>query len=67
MLIKINFISKNKVNHIYLKPIINFLNRYGKFAFLILLLIGLYRIADVVMGVVANIFYLETNNKYLNV
>jgi MFS transporter, PAT family, beta-lactamase induction signal transducer AmpG len=59
LLIKINFISKNKVNHIYLKPIINFLNRYGKFAFLILLLIGLYRIADVVMGVVANIFYLE--------
>ena len=26
---------------------------------MILLLIGLYRIADVVMGVMANIFYLE--------
>lgn len=59
LLIKINFISKKKVNHIYLKPLTNFINRYGKFAFLILLLIGLYRIADVVMGVVANIFYLE--------
>jgi len=59
LLIKINFISKKKVNHIYLKPVTNFINRYGKFAFLILLLIGLYRIADVVMGVVANIFYLE--------
>ena len=58
-LTKTNFISKQKVNNIYLKPITNFINRYGKFAFLILLLIGLYRIADVVMGVVANIFYLE--------
>ena len=38
---------------------IYFINRYGKFAFTILLLIGLYRIADVVMGVIANIFYLE--------
>ena len=58
-LTKTNFISKQKVNNIYLKPITNFISRYGKFAFLILLLIGLYRIADVVMGVVANIFYLE--------
>ena len=31
----------------------------GKFAVLILLLISLYRMADVVMGVMANIFYLE--------
>ena len=37
----------------------NFINRYGKAAILILFLIGLYRIADIVMGVVANIFYLE--------
>lgn len=58
-LIKINFVSKNKISTIYLDPITNFLKRYGKFAFLILLLIGLYRIADVVMGVIANIFYLE--------
>ena len=35
------------------------MTKYGKFAFFILLLISLYRIADVVMGVVANVFYLE--------
>jgi MFS transporter, PAT family, beta-lactamase induction signal transducer AmpG len=58
-LIKINFVSKNKIDTIYLDPITDFLKRYGKLAFLILLLIGLYRIADVVMGVIANIFYLE--------
>ena len=57
--IKINFISKEKINKIYLSPIKNFINRYGKFALSILLLIGLYRIADVVMGVIANVFYLE--------
>ena len=44
-------------------PILNFLKRYGKFAFLVLLLISLYRIADIVMGVMANIFYLEKGYK----
>ena len=58
-----NFISKNKISQSYLKPISNFLNRYGKFAFLILLLISLYRISDIVMGVMANIFYLEKGYK----
>jgi len=53
------YISKKIVKKIYLDPVLNFLNRYGKFAFSILFLIALYRIADVVMGVMANIFYLE--------
>jgi MFS transporter, PAT family, beta-lactamase induction signal transducer AmpG len=59
LFIKIKFVSKQQTKKIYLDPINNFTNRYGKFAFYILLLISLYRIADVVMGVVANIFYLE--------
>jgi PAT family beta-lactamase induction signal transducer AmpG len=63
LLIIINFISGKAVSKSYLNPILNFLNRYGKFAFLILLLISLYRIADVVMGVMANIFYLEKGYK----
>ncbi len=58
-LIKINFIKKNSAINAYLKPVTNFIERYGKTAVLILLLIGLYRIADIVMGVVANVFYLE--------
>ena len=53
------YISKTIVKKIYLDPVLNFLNRYGRFAFSILFLIALYRIADVVMGVMANIFYLE--------
>ena len=53
------FISKKDTGNLYVKPITNFIEKYGKFAIAILLLIGLYRIADIVMGVVANIFYLE--------
>ena len=57
--IKLKYLSKEKIKKTYLDPVINFVKRYGKFAVSILILIGLYRIADVVMGVVANIFYLE--------
>ena len=59
LFVKINFVSREQTKKIYFEPINNFTKRYGKFAFYILLLISLYRIADVVMGVVANIFYLE--------
>jgi PAT family beta-lactamase induction signal transducer AmpG len=58
-LIKINFVNKKSATIAYFKPISNFLERYGRTALIILLLIGLYRIADIVMGVVANIFYLD--------
>ena len=59
LLIKINFIKKKSTTIAYFKPISDFLERYGRTALIILLLIGLYRIADIVMGVVANIFYLD--------
>ena len=59
LLSKINFIKKNAASIAYINPITNFIERYGKTAVLILLLIGLYRIADIVMGVVANVFYLD--------
>jgi len=56
---KISFLPKKQSKDIFIKPIANFFIRYKKIAIIILLLIGLYRIADVVMGVMANIFYLE--------
>ena len=56
---KIGFLPKKQSEDIFIKPIANFFARYKKIAIIILLLIGLYRIADVVMGVMANIFYLE--------
>lgn len=42
-----------------LSPFWDFLKRYGWHAFLILLLIGTYRISDVVLGIMANPFYYD--------
>jgi len=40
-------------------PFSDFFGRYGKHALLILLLIGTYRISDIVMGIMANPFYVD--------
>lgn len=40
-------------------PFKDFFDRYGKQALLLLALIGCYRISDVVMGVMANAFYVD--------
>lgn len=41
------------------EPFADFLRRYGKHAVLVLALIGVYRISDVVMGIMANPFYVD--------
>ena len=41
------------------EPFADFLSRYGKQALLILALIAIYRISDVVMGIMANPFYVD--------
>ncbi|MDB5965879.1 MAG: AmpG family muropeptide transporter [Polaromonas sp.] len=41
------------------EPFADFLTRYGKQAILILALIAVYRISDVVMGIMANPFYVD--------
>ncbi len=56
---KVQLLPKKHAAKVFLNPITDFLSRYKKLALTILILIGLYRIADVVMGVMANIFYLE--------
>ncbi len=43
----------------YVDPFTDFVRRYGKSALLLLLLIGTYRISDIVLGAVANVFYIE--------
>ena len=42
-----------------IQPFADFFRRQGKFALLILLFIGLYRISDITMGIMANPFYLD--------
>jgi|TARA_B100000959_G_scaffold108013_1_gene113766 PAT family beta-lactamase induction signal transducer AmpG len=58
--IKIKFIEKKVFVESYVSPIVDFFQRYGiKLALFLLILIGLYRISDIVLGVISNIFYLD--------
>jgi PAT family beta-lactamase induction signal transducer AmpG len=43
----------------YLDPVMDFIRRYGKAAVAILALISVYRISDILMGVMANVFYTD--------
>lgn len=52
--------NKDMVCQAYWEPVQEFFVRYGvKTAVLILLLIGFYRLSDIVLGVVSNVFYLD--------
>ncbi|MCB1762794.1 MAG: MFS transporter [Gammaproteobacteria bacterium] len=42
-----------------ISPFVEFFNRNGRSALVILLLIGLYKVSDITMGVMANPFYLD--------
>lgn len=51
-------IKKQLVEETYIAPIKDFFQRYGySLAWLLLALIGLYRISDIVLGVISNVFY----------
>jgi len=59
VLIATKLVPKRVITETYLGPFSDFFRRYGKAAFLILALISTYRIADVIMGVMANVFYID--------
>lgn len=40
-------------------PFADFIKRYGQQALIILALIGTYRISDVILGIIANVFYVD--------
>jgi len=42
-----------------ISPFVEFFSRSGRFALFILLLIGIYKLSDITMGVMANPFYLD--------
>jgi len=51
-------VNREMVRDSYIAPVSDFFNRYGGgLAWLILALIGLYRISDIVLGVISNVFY----------
>ena len=47
------------LREVLVEPFAEFLQRYGSQALLLLALIGVYRISDVVMGIMANPFYVD--------
>nr|CAA6825920.1 MAG: AmpG permease [uncultured Thiotrichaceae bacterium] len=53
-------VNASMVQEAYLNPIRDFFHRYGKTAAIILLLlVGFYRVSDIVLGAIANVFYQE--------
>ena len=60
ILVKLNIVRYAMLERAYLMPIRDFFERYGwSFAWMLLALIGLYRISDIVLGVISNVFYYD--------
>ena len=59
VLVMLNIADQRALQETYVDPIAEFFGRYGKMAILILLLIGFYRVSDIVLGVISNVFYLD--------
>ena len=60
LLVFFNFVEKDLVRESYIAPISDFFKRYGKkIALILLLFIGFYRVSDIVLGVISNVFFLE--------
>ena len=58
LVIRAGVVSRNVLQDTYIAPLKDFFRRYGlKSALLLLLLVGVYRISDIVLGVIANVFY----------
>jgi len=56
-LVKVGLVQKKVAYATWIEPIADFFRRYGKKALLLLALIGLYRVSDIVAGVISNVFY----------
>lgn len=58
--VKQGAVKREMVIQTYINPVLDFFRRYGlQLSMLLLALIALYRISDIVMGVIANVFYLD--------
>lgn len=56
--VALGLVKRKVVDNTYIAPVRDFFQRYGtQVALLLLALIGLYRISDIVLGVISNVFY----------
>ena len=59
VLVLSNITDRRALQETYVDPIAEFFGRYGRMAVLVLLLIGFYRVSDIVLGVISNVFYVD--------
>jgi len=58
LLVRLGVVQQSMLQETYIAPVKDFFQRYGlNLAILLLVLIGLYRISDIVLGVISNVFY----------
>jgi PAT family beta-lactamase induction signal transducer AmpG len=58
-MIRLRVVTSGHIKETYIDPIGEFFQRYGTTALVILVLVGTYRISDILMGVIANVFYID--------
>ncbi|MBN6523829.1 MFS transporter [Acinetobacter pittii] len=62
LLVKIGVVNQQMAKETWIAPILDFFKRYGvKLALVLLLLIGFFRISDIIAGVISNVFYQDLN------
>lgn len=59
VLVRAGVVPREMAHETYVLPFADFFGRFGRATLLVLALIATYRIADVVMGVMANVFYVD--------
>ncbi len=60
IMVRLGLVDRAMLDDTYLEPVKDFFKRYGmKTAVLILLLVGFYRVSDIVLGVISTVFYLD--------
>ncbi|RVU82749.1 MFS transporter [Leucothrix sargassi] len=58
LMIRAKMVNESMVKESYISPVRDFFARYGMtLAILLLCLVGFYRVSDIVLGAIANIFY----------
>ena len=61
-LVSAGAVNKQMAYETWINPVADFFRRYGvKLALVLLLLIGFYRISDIIAGVISNVFYQDLN------
>ncbi|MBV5307677.1 MAG: MFS transporter [Desulfobulbaceae bacterium] len=59
-LVLVRLVDPKMATETFVEPVRDFFQRYGlKTAILLLVLVGFYRVSDIVLGVVSNVFYLD--------